>query len=407
MKTLEQKADKIFKLNNDLNHFIESDKQISQAFQNFKNTPAPEKTFYDFFFDETFDSGKKLIDIYIDKNPGLTDEEKSELNELKNTINSVFEVKNIYKEGFDLYNLVSEKSYNVKSLIKMVNYRGVSRGNFLICRVIPFKGEFFLFSVNSVIKSTDSINAYRLAVSSQMKDPSLLYRDNEHKFAEIEKNVSFLAQKFEKFFNNQEIITLNTKINALLDAFNDYVDDEGLKTDFEELTELPENYEYFDLNKKENNQKTYDVGVMFDPDSGLLTIPFFGTFCKIFEVEDYKSVKDYRDCVKSFLNDERIPPFVLKKAHDRFGDSFLQRVRKILRIKEEIDFENLLHDYKYKFLSDKSFSSPTVLYSSEAFENLMKLSSGSGKKATKKSPGIGRNDPCTCGSGKKYKKCCM
>lgn len=31
-----------------------------------------------------------------------------------------------------------------------------------------------------------------------------------------------------------------------------------------------------------------------------------------------------------------------------------------------------------------------------------------GKKPTKKSPGqdIGRNDPCPCGSGKKYKKCC-
>jgi len=25
----------------------------------------------------------------------------------------------------------------------------------------------------------------------------------------------------------------------------------------------------------------------------------------------------------------------------------------------------------------------------------------------KESPDIGRNDPCPCGSGKKYKKCCM
>jgi preprotein translocase subunit SecA len=36
---------------------------------------------------------------------------------------------------------------------------------------------------------------------------------------------------------------------------------------------------------------------------------------------------------------------------------------------------------------------------------------GGGKEKVKTirraSPKIGRNDPCPCGSGKKYKKCCM
>ncbi|SIT10740.1 YchJ family protein [Insolitispirillum peregrinum] len=30
----------------------------------------------------------------------------------------------------------------------------------------------------------------------------------------------------------------------------------------------------------------------------------------------------------------------------------------------------------------------------------------SGPRTVRKGPKIGRNDPCTCGSGKKYKKCC-
>lgn len=30
----------------------------------------------------------------------------------------------------------------------------------------------------------------------------------------------------------------------------------------------------------------------------------------------------------------------------------------------------------------------------------------SGPRTIRKGPKIGRNDPCTCGSGKKYKKCC-
>jgi uncharacterized protein YecA (UPF0149 family) len=28
------------------------------------------------------------------------------------------------------------------------------------------------------------------------------------------------------------------------------------------------------------------------------------------------------------------------------------------------------------------------------------------KPITRESPKVGRNDPCLCGSGKKYKKCC-
>jgi len=32
--------------------------------------------------------------------------------------------------------------------------------------------------------------------------------------------------------------------------------------------------------------------------------------------------------------------------------------------------------------------------------------SGPGKTVRRESPKIGRNDPCPCGSGKKYKKCC-
>ena len=33
--------------------------------------------------------------------------------------------------------------------------------------------------------------------------------------------------------------------------------------------------------------------------------------------------------------------------------------------------------------------------------------SGSSKEPMKSEQKIGRNDPCPCGSGKKYKKCCL
>ena len=38
---------------------------------------------------------------------------------------------------------------------------------------------------------------------------------------------------------------------------------------------------------------------------------------------------------------------------------------------------------------------------------LIKLEPASNKSQERKEHKVGRNDPCPCGSGKKYKKCCM
>lgn len=404
MNLLEQDTDLIFKLNNDLNNFICTDKQLNQLFQEFRDKNPSENGIYEFIYDEVLEDGKKIIDLYIEEHPKLIAEEKAALNEFKNTIKSVFRVESITREGFELYNLVNEKFYRLRPLIKMLNYRGVLRGNYLVCRIVPFNGTYFLFSINCVLKSSESISAYRLAVSRQIADPGLLYKGNQDKFNEISRNVEFLAEKFEKFFDNQEIITLNTKINQLLDAFNDYVDDENQKTDFTEFIKLPQSYGYFDINKL---QKPYDVGVLFDPEAGLVTVPFYATFCKIFEFENYGSVENYKSCVEDFVKSDKVSPFIIKKVYERFGSRLLIKVGQILGIEQKISIDDLLTKYKQNPKDGKNFSSPTVLYSSRAFEQLMQLSEKQEQKTSLHSGKIGRNSPCFCGSGIKYKKCCI
>ena len=72
-------------------------------------------------------------------------------------------------------------------------------------------------------------------------------------------------------------------------------------------------------------------------------------------------------------------------------------------------FDELMKEYKSYYLEHNMYSSATVLYSSQAFsgtydfiEEMMNR-----PQATPVSKDIGRNDPCPCGSGKKYKNCCM
>ncbi len=58
-------------------------------------------------------------------------------------------------------------------------------------------------------------------------------------------------------------------------------------------------------------------------------------------------------------------------------------------------------DARMKFLSKHGFS-PAFL-SEEDAEDVVAPEEPFRREA----PKVGRNDPCPCGSGKKYKKCCM
>lgn len=64
------------------------------------------------------------------------------------------------------------------------------------------------------------------------------------------------------------------------------------------------------------------------------------------------------------------------------------------------DFVTIQQHYEYiidNWFRDQDFKSPFEMYENDILENKIPMSS---KK-------VGRNDPCPCGSGKKYKKCCL
>ncbi len=76
----------------------------------------------------------------------------------------------------------------------------------------------------------------------------------------------------------------------------------------------------------------------------------------------------------------------------------------------DMTFDELLEKYKPQYLKEKIFSSTTVLYESKTFSKTLgyieEEERGKGRPKIN-AKNIGRNEPCPCGSGKKYKKCCM
>ena len=67
----------------------------------------------------------------------------------------------------------------------------------------------------------------------------------------------------------------------------------------------------------------------------------------------------------------------------------------------------LLEEYKSDYINNRIYSSATVLYCSNAFSQVFDvISMPQQEQPTIVEQKVGRNDPCPCGSGKKYKHCC-
>lgn len=429
---LKEKIETINSTLHKLISFVKSDKailiDITGYFETVKdklNTDfAAENTLASYIFDEKMknaeNTDKTVIEYYIENNSGLTEEEKTILKNMEKTIFSVFRIKNDLKGDFEFYNLINEKTYNVLTLPKKLNFRHITSGNYLVARIFLHEGKYYLLRVNDIIPAGSKSDAYKIATIMLLENPEKVYIDNDDKLAEIEADVINIGIKFQEYFKKDEIITTTEYVDDLLTNFNDFVengDDESLR-DIDSLIKIPEQLSFFhveelsggaDITKLTNSgfsshEKIYDIGVMFDPGVGLLVLPFYATFKQIFAAEDYKSVEGYEDCILSYFNSGTISPESILRVYNQNSGNFMKIISEVLEIEEQTDIQELLHKYKKEYYAGRKFSPTTILYSSKMFGELMEINDETEPSQMEK---VGRNEPCPCGSGKKYKKCCI
>lgn len=361
---------------------------------------------------------KSIPQLYLENNKGLDKETKDIVEAIDNSISSVFEIKKVTKTGFDLLNIVNERRYLITSLMKMTSFRGLGSGDYIIARIVNINGDYFLLEISGVLPATRKDDAYRFAVAKIIQNPELVYLDNPEKQKEIEDDVAEIYQKFVELFGTTEIITTNKYADDLIGIFNDYAE-EGKKADFQDLIKEPEEYQYFNVQEFNNSydnflenslggfsshKETYDVGIIYDKELGLYAIPFYGTFNKIFEVKDYTKITNYDSCIKYFLENDKYSANLIKMVADKHKN-FMEIVNAVLA--KNYTLEELLKKYKRRYVDNKIISSTTVLYRSNAFSSTLGIiEDNENKPQIDTTQKIGRNDPCPCGSGKKYKKCC-
>lgn len=396
--------------------FTQKDEKIKADFTEYlatigaRNIPLNhmEKVFLPYIFERKIE-GTSILQMF--KESGCKNEEI--LNGLIGAVSSVFEIKRILKNGFELYNMVNERVYEALSLTKMTNFRGVYAGQFIVARIFEFRGEFYVIEIANVLSHSQKEDAMRYAVMKLIQNPRALYFDNPQKEEEIKSTVSEMYDKFIKSFNQDTILTTNKYADEIIGSFNegetiDLTDKKSNLTEHEffHIKELDNNYSNFLENSVGGfgaHSETYDVAVIFDKESGLYAIPFYETFNKIFE--DETKVKNAKECVEYFLTNNSIPNTILDRV-SKNHKNFMEIVNRLLGT--EYTYDELIQKYKSDYLNNKIYSSATVLYCSNAFsdvfENISKPKAEAPVIIDRK---VGRNEPCPCGSGKKYKNCCM
>ena len=367
---------------------------------------------------------KTIIQLFEENNNDLSKTETEILKFLEKSFSSVFEVRRVLSNGFELYNLVNEKNYKVLSLVKMNNFRGITPGQFALCRIFPMENEFYLLEVSNVLSSINKEEVYKYAIAKIIEKPEDAYEDNPKKLEQIEQLVDEFGKKFIECFEKDEVITTNIYADNLINLFNMYCEggEKPSKEDFEANIKQVDNNRYFTVSDFKNSysdfmekslegfsshSSVYDIGIVYDKELGLFVLPFYQTFCKIYEETDYKTAQGYKDCIKNFLENDKVPANIIRRLNDRYKN-FVDRTNEILETKYTLN--ELLNFYKPDSVDKKIFSSASVLYTSKIFEQVMNVVSTKDENAPKEGvdySNVGRNDKCPCGSGKKYKNCCM
>ena len=364
-----------------------------------------EKIFLPYVFERRI-SGKSILEMYTEEKGA-----KDIIAKLNEAQSSIFEIKKILKNGFELYNLVNEKTYKVLSLTKMTNFRGIYAGQFIAGRIFELDGEYYIIEISSVLSHSQKEDAYRYAVMKLVHTPRLLYLDNPEKEEEIKSTIAEMYEKFIKTFDKDIILTTNKHADDIIGAFNEGEDvdlsDKGCDISeykFFHVKELDNNYSNFLENSMggfSSHNETYDVAVIFDKENGLYAIPFYETFCKIFENKD--TVENAKGCVEYFLTNDSIPNTILERVSTQYSN-FMETINEIMGT--NYTFEELVKNYKSEFLNNKIYSSATILFCSNAFSQIFDYISEPKPQAPVVTEKVGRNDPCPCGSGKKFKNCC-
>jgi len=364
-----------------------------------------------YIMDEKTQDNIRVLDYFSLKNP---DCDKKIIKSFKKSFKSVFRINKILKNAYSATCLANEKDFELIPLVKMTNLRQIGLYDFIKARIIEFDNVFYLLEIFDCFGQFREYGANVETVKCLIKYPESQTMYNDEKLKELQKSTEIFNKKFHETFKCDEIITSNTLADVFLQDFNTLIEN-GANDDISKekyKTELE--YKYFEINdeKEEDfiknatggfsiSDKPYDIGFFADEVSGLYIVPFLGTFNEILRQNSLENVENAKECVKYFMTSDKVSPNLIIKKNKEFKN-FIPLVNKVFN-QDFKDIREIIGAFKEDWMIQNKFSPTMVLYNSKTFEKLIGLEEENKKEVS----GVGRNELCPCGSGKKYKNCCL
>ena len=416
MPAIIETTNSISKTMDELIDFMVKDEFLSKEFENFllKNKIEIQKEselneiLISYILENKLQDGLRVLDYFIQKNAFC---DKKTVNALKSSFVSVFKINKISSNCYTAFDMASESIISLIPLVKTVSLKGIGLYDFIKARVFEIDNNFYLLEIYDVINEYGEYFANLECIKSIIKNPKIAVLNNRDNFLNIKKSISSFHTSFIECFDSDEIILSNKEADNVLNDF--YLYHTGKIKEKVSFQRYEADFKFFEIEefKNENliknaglgfsnSSKNYDIGFFSDNENGLFIIPFLGVFNEILKTGSLE-IEGAIDCVKCFLTDDKVPPSLLIKK-DKEYNSFIPIINQITKEDFKTVFD-IIELYKDEYKDGLRLSPVSVLYNSKTFEKILN------KKEEEKDEfrNIGRNDPCPCGSGKKYKKCCM
>jgi hypothetical protein len=351
-----------------------------------------------FVYSYRFPDNLTVIDRFVSETSDLSEKEKEIVLGWKDPVGGIFQVKRILPDGFVAENLINEVDYTIKpTTIPHQLERLAKPGAFFRAKIIPVIDKEYIFSGAQEFLDISEKEVLKVIASFQMKHPELAFRDNEEKIRkgfELQKKDREL---FVEYFGSEEVLTEGGKLPDLAAGFMNYRLSKIEKP-------LPEGYKPPEMSFPKGLLKSRDVGIVFDELSGQHYLINYGIILNVFQSPDELKIQLHKRDILTYLEDQTISPHVLRRLLFKYPQNAEFIIRKILDRPEfglEKDFDSLMDEFKPSFKGKRIY--PYILPISPKLVKIMKPEVD---WKTENAQKVGRNDPCPCGSGKKYKKCC-
>jgi len=312
-------------------------------------------------------SGKTPLELFVEeeREKGMSEEVCQQLLSWGNVTEGLFEVRKLIDRDTALtYEHLRQREYVVKSNKPGFLAKHVPPGCYMIARIVPWYDHYYLSGASSMLPPETKEQISKLIEEMREEHPELAFAE----MGEEELEMALATQEemyraFVEFFGDDEVVFATGREMAKgMEGFYRYYTFEHVwegtgKTVAQQVRE--ERGEEPRLPKGEyppELPEAEEVGVLCDSKEGIFTLPWYGTFRRIFTEKDFESIPGYRQLIYDYLKEDTIPPLPFQRMMERHPEQ-AQRVFQAALTKRKFklkrDFPKLMRRYKRKWLEQE------------------------------------------------------